>query len=167
MTYTFQTLTHADLPMIRAWLAEPHIGGWWGEPNLEARLMEEEMEQTARISQNLVLHDGTPFAYIQDYNAHAWDAPHYADLDPTARAIDTFLGDPAYLGKGHASSYLRQRADDLLADGAALIVVDPDPTNHRAIAAYAKAGFSGDHITPCEDGDPVRIMTKHRSKTAP
>ncbi|MGR3467700.1 MAG: GNAT family N-acetyltransferase [Shimia sp.] len=163
MTYTFQTLTHADLPMIRAWLAEPHIGGWWGEPNVEARLMEEEMEAKHRISQNLVLKSGTPFAYIQDYNAHAWDAPHYADLDPAARAIDTFLGDPAFLGQGHASGYLRQRSDELLDEGATLIVVDPDPTNHRAIATYESAGFTGDRIAPCEDGDPVRIMTKHRS----
>jgi len=29
------------------------------------------------------------------------------------------------------------------------------------VATYAKAGFEGDRIAPCEDGDPVRIMLFH------
>ncbi|MEM7643508.1 MAG: GNAT family N-acetyltransferase, partial [Pseudomonadota bacterium] len=76
--------------------------------------------------------------------------------------LDTFLGDPAYLGQGHAAGYLRQRATELCKGGAPCVVVDPDPENTRAVATYAKAGFAGDRIAPCEDGDPVRIMLFHR-----
>jgi aminoglycoside 6'-N-acetyltransferase len=54
-----------------------------------------------------------------------------------------------------------QRAQQWINAGAPYVVVDPSPENARAVAKYAKAGFEGDHIAPCEDGDPVRIMLLH------
>ena len=101
--------------------------------------------------------DGTPFAYIQDYNAHAFGAPQYADQHADARAIDTFLGDPAYLGQGHGSGYIAARVSELRRSYP-IVLTDPDPKNTRAIAAYTRAGFEALDIRPCEDGDPVLVM---------
>ncbi|SLN43036.1 GNAT family N-acetyltransferase [Pseudooctadecabacter jejudonensis] len=142
--------------MFKAWLAQPHIEGWWGDGGTEARLVEEDMD-TGRVDMRLACHDGTPFAYIQDYNAHAWDAPQYADQPQDARAIDTFLGDPAYLGQGHGAGYIAARLAELRRDFP-VILTDPDPANTRAIAAYTRAGFTPLAIRPCEDGDPVQVM---------
>ncbi len=160
MLYRFEPLTRADFPMLHAWLDQPHIGGWWGDGWTETKLMDEDLF-SGKTDMRIVWHapDNRPFAYVQDYDVRAFPMPHYADLPQGARAIDTFLGDPAYLGQGHASGYLRQRATELVAAGAPCCVVDPDPANTRAVATYAKAGFEGDRIAPCEDGDPVRIMT--------
>ena len=31
--YIFRPMTTADLPLIRRWLALPHVGEWWGDPD--------------------------------------------------------------------------------------------------------------------------------------
>lgn len=154
--YTFRPITRADLPMFKHWLDQPHIEGWWGDSGTEARLIEEDLDKDV-VDMRLVCDDGQPFAYIQDYNAHAFDAPQYADQDKDARAIDTFLGDPAYLGKGHGAAYIAARLAELRRNYPA-ILTDPAPANTRAIAAYSRAGFRPLTITPCEDGDPVQVM---------
>lgn len=155
-SYGFRPMTREDYPMFRDWLAQPHIGGWWSDGATELRLIEEEMDSPT-VDMRIVTHQGQPFAFVQDYNAHAFDAPQYADQPPQARALDMFLGDPAFLGQGHASGFLRQRAAELAADDG-LVLVDPDPANTRAIATYQSAGFVPLGIRPCEDGDPVQIL---------
>lgn len=158
--YAFRPMTRQDLPMFRDWLSQPHIDGWWGDGGTEARLVEEDMETgmvDMRIAQHLTGGRATDFAYIQDYNAHAFGAPHYADQPRDARAIDTFLGDPAYLGRGFGAGYIAARLSQLRRD-CPVILTDPDPANHRAIAAYARAGFRPLKTVPGEDGDPVTVM---------
>ncbi|MEO0665979.1 MAG: GNAT family N-acetyltransferase, partial [Pseudomonadota bacterium] len=76
-SYSFRPMTRADLPMFKAWLEEDHIEGWWGDSATEARLVEEDLGED-RVDMRLACHDGTPFAFIQDYNAHAFGAPQYA-----------------------------------------------------------------------------------------
>lgn len=151
--YIFRPLSRADYPLIRAWLREPHIGGWWGAPDHEIALLDEEFG-TGLTDMRIVTHAQTPFALIQDYNAHEWGAPHYADQPASARAIDTFLGDPAFLGQGHAKAYIRKRAHDLKTP----VLVDPDTRNTRAISTYRSAGFRPVATRACEDGDPVLVM---------
>jgi aminoglycoside 6'-N-acetyltransferase len=158
--YGFVPVTRADLPRLRRWLAEPHLGGWWGDPDSEIGLIVADLDSGAPIDMRLVVHlaDGRPFGYVQDYPAHHWPAPQFAGLPDAARAMDSFLGDPACLGQGHAKGFLRQRAEDLRAAGADAVLVDPDPANIRAIAAYRGAGFVPLFTRPCEDGDPVLVM---------
>src|SRR5215208_3691291 len=31
-SYQFRPMTSADLPLVRRWLAEPHVVQWWGDP---------------------------------------------------------------------------------------------------------------------------------------
>lgn len=159
--YSFRPLTRADYPLIRDWLNQPHIGGWWGEAAVEIALMEEDLVN-GPTDMRIVELDGHPFAFVQDYPAHHWPAPQYAGQPAEARAIDTFLGDPAYLGQGHVQGYLRQRAEELLARGARAVLVDPDPSNARAVAAYRGAGFQPVGECPCEDGDTVLVMRYRR-----
>lgn len=142
--------------MFKNWLDQPHIDGWWGDGGTEARLVSDDMDKDV-VDMRLALYDGTPFAYIQDYNAHAFDAPQYADQPEAARAIDTFLGDPAYLGQGHGTGYIAARLSELRRSYP-VILTDPDPKNTRAIKSYARAGFRPLNIVPCEDGDPVQVM---------
>ena len=155
--YRFVPVTRADYPMLRGWLGQPHIDGWWGDADHEIALIEGD-RASRRTDMRIVWHGGAPFAYVQDWDVHQEGVPQFADLPPGSRAMDTFLGDPAYLGQGHAPRYLRARALELLAAGVPAVGVDPDPANVRAVAAYGRAGFVGDRVVPCEDGDPVRVM---------
>ena len=154
--YSFRPITRADLPMFARWLDQPHLGGWWADGATEARLVEEDLGST-RVDMRIVELDGAPFAYIQDYDAHAFGAPQFAHHPAGARAIDTFLGDAAYLGQGHGAGYIAARVAELRRS-CPLVLTDPDPANLRAIAAYTRAGFRPDRVTPGEDGDPVQVM---------
>lgn len=154
--YEFRPMTRSDLPMFRAWLDQDHIEGWWGESGTEARLVEEDMK-TGIVDMRVASLCGTPFAYIQDYNAHAFGAPQYDDQPDAARAIDTFLGDPTFLGRGHGAGYIAARLAELRRSYP-VVLTDPDPANQRAIAAYSRAGFRPLGIRACEDGDPVHVM---------
>lgn len=161
--YTFRKLTRSDMTLFHQWLDQPHLGGWWADAATEWALLEPEIESNLAhenlTDMRVVELAGHPFAYVQDYEVHAYAMPHYADLAPGARGLDSFLGDPAYLGQGHGSGFLRTRATQLLAQGAPLVAVDPDPANSRAIAAYTRAGFRPLAIRRCEDGSPVQVMT--------
>ena len=158
--YRYVPLTRADLPMLEGWLAEPHVARWWGSPPSEVALLKEELA-SGKVDMRIV-HADAPFAYVQDYRLDAFDAPFAADLPEGARGLDMFLGDPAYLGQGHAAAFLRQRAQALIADGAPCVAVDPDPANERARKAYARAGFRDRGLTQDLEGQPVWLMTFDR-----
>ncbi len=154
--YRFRAITQADYGLFKQWLVSPHIDGWWADAQTEFDLVREEFGNED-ISMNIVELDGVPFAYIQDYDAHSYAQPQYADAPKGTRAVDTFLGDPSYLGAGHGSGYIAQRLGELR-ERCPLVVTDPDPKNERAIRAYTRAGFRKQRLTICEDGDLVQVM---------
>ena len=154
--YRFDPVQRADFPLLRHWLAAPHMQGHWGDPETEMNLISGDFDNEV-IDMWIVSLDA-PFAYVQDYPAHHWPMPHYADFPKGTRAIDTFVGAPAYLNKGHAARYMRQHAEALLAKGYPAVVIDPSPDNSYAVKAYKNAGFTGNKVLPCEDGDPVLVL---------
>ncbi|MGR3485026.1 MAG: GNAT family N-acetyltransferase [Paracoccaceae bacterium] len=158
----FRPLTLEDRALFCGWLEHPHLDGWWGESSAEWALLEGDLAspRTARTVMRIVTLDGVPFAYVQDYGVRSYWAPQFDDLPQEARAMDTFLGEPAFLGRGLGHRYLALRADQLLSAGAPCVAVDPDPANARAIAAYGRAGFAAHRTAPCEDGDPVAVMVR-------
>lgn len=155
--YRFVPVTRADYPMLRDWLSEPHIGGWWGDPETEIALIDEEID--GGDCKMHVVHADRPFAFVQDWDVHLAGVPQFAAMPKGTRGIDTFLGDPAYLGRGHARGFVRAYARRLRDAGVPCVVTDPDPANARAVAAYRAAGFRGDAVVPSEDGDPVLVLT--------
>ncbi|KAF0677252.1 GNAT family N-acetyltransferase [Profundibacterium mesophilum] len=157
--YRFRPLVADDRRLFDRWLAEPHMEGWWGDADTEWAQIMREWAAGGDADMRIVEHEGYPFAYVQDYDAHSCTMPHYAHLPKGTRAMDAFLGDRAYLGRGHAAAFLRQRALRLAAKGAPLVAVDPAPGNARAIAAYGRAGFSGAGAARDAEGRPVRVMT--------
>ncbi|HXA22508.1 MAG TPA: GNAT family N-acetyltransferase [Acetobacteraceae bacterium] len=102
--------------------------------------------------------EGRPFAYAQDYAVDRWPQPHFAHLPAGSRAIDSFIGEPDMLGRGHGSAYLRLLALQLCAEGAPVVAIDPAADNVRARRAYAKAGFHGNTVVASSDG-PAIVMT--------
>lgn len=155
--YVFNKLTNADLPMMRRWLAEPHMNGWWGDPAHEIELLKVDLSDT-RIDQRVVLYGTVPFGYVQDYDVHYEYMPQFELFPKGSRAMDMMIGDPAMLGHGHAAAFMRLRALQLCSNGAPSVVIDPEPTNKRAVRAYRAAGFIDVEICPCEDGSPVLVM---------
>ena len=110
--------------------------------------------------------DGRPFAYIQDYDPHAWPGHHFADLPPRSRGIDQFIGEPGLIGQGHGTAFIRAHVERLFAEGAPAIGTDPDPDNARAIRAYEKAGFVAGREADTEWGYCL-LMTCRAEDSAP
>ena len=112
---------------------------WWGEPDEELALIYSEDDD---IEPYIATVNGEPVAYIQSWmpSKHP-DLPWQHRMTPTTRGIDITIGDPALLGKGLGSMIVKQFSAKLFMEGATRLVIDPDITNARAIAAYKKAGF--------------------------
>jgi aminoglycoside 6'-N-acetyltransferase len=160
--YAFRRATRADLPLLQGWLHTPEAMRWWGDPAEQEAMLRDDLDEP-RMTMRVVSLDGRAFAYAQDYEVHAWPQPHLAHLPPGTRAIDTFIGEPDMVGRGHGSVYLRALAEQLLAQGAAMIAIDPDVENVRAQRAYAKAGFRVETRVATASG-PAVLMTFTRPR---
>ena len=55
--------------------------------------------------------------------------------------VDLSIGDASWLSLGIGSAALTKFVAELRRQGYANIIIDPDPTNARAVRAYTKAGF--------------------------
>ena len=148
--YVFRTMTAADLPMIKRWLALPHVREWWGDPDEQYQLVSGDLDEPA-MDQFIVSAGGSDFAYIQCYDLTAWNSGFGVHPAGT-RGIDQFIGEPDMIGRGHGSAFIRAFTERVLSDGAPRVVTDPDPANGRAIRAYEKAGFEKVHLVDTPDG---------------
>ena len=156
LTYAFRPMTAADLPLIRRWLAEPHVREWWGDPAEQYDLVRGDLDEPA-MDQFVVSTDGTDFAYIQCYDLTAWNSG-FGNQPKGTRGIDQFIGEPGMIACGHGSALIRAFIDDRLAGGTPRIVTDPDPQNHRAVRAYEKAGFQRSHAVETPDGSALLMV---------
>jgi aminoglycoside 6'-N-acetyltransferase len=139
--YDFRAVTEADLPMLAAWLAEPHLAEWWGDdPEATVADIAEAMDGV-ETEPLIVELDGRPIAYVQSYDPHLEDGHPYQDQPFGTLGMDISIGPPGFVGKGHGSAIVRQFTDMLFDEGAPRVVIDPHPDNLRAIRAYEKAGF--------------------------
>jgi len=138
--YDFRALTRQDLPMVAGWLAEPHLVEWWGDPETSLAEIGGHIDSVS-VEALIVELDGTPIGYLQSYDPHLEDDHPYQDQPFGTLGIDISIGRPELVGVGHGSAIVRQFAEEMLAEGASRIVIDPHPSNARAIRAYEKAGF--------------------------
>jgi aminoglycoside 6'-N-acetyltransferase len=156
--YVFRPMTSADLPLIRRWLAEPHVVRWWGDPAEQYALVSGDVDEPA-MDQYIVSWDGRAFGYLQCYDLTAWNSGFGVHPRGTS-GIDQFIGEPGMIGRGHGSAFIRAFVDERLRNGAPRIVTDPDPANGRAVRAYEKAGFEKAGMIDTPDG-PALLMVRN------
>lgn len=157
--YTFRLVSADDLPMLRRWLDSPQCRRWWGDPDAQYALIEEDLANPL-MRMRIVSLGGRPFAYVQDYDIGSWPQDHLAYLPNGTRAVDTFIGEEHLVGQGHGSAYLRLVAEALIEEGAPCVVIDPDPDNKRAMRAYARAGFAKERVVETPEGMAMLMAFK-------
>jgi aminoglycoside 6'-N-acetyltransferase len=155
--YVFRPMTAADLPLVRRWLAEPHVAQWWGDTCEQFELVSGDLEVEA-MDQFIVATDARPFGYIQCYDPEVWPDNGLGDHPKGTRGIDQFIGELAMVDRGHGSAFIRAFIDRLLAAGTPRVVTDPDPANARAIRAYEKAGFRRERLVDTPDGEALLMV---------
>ena len=153
--YAFRPMTAADLPLVRRWLALPHVREWWGDPSEQYALVSGDLEEPA-MDQFIVSERARDFGYLQCYDLTAWNSG-FGEHPKGTRGIDLFIGEPDMIERGHGSAFIRCFVDIRLKSGAPRIVTDPDPSNARAVRAYAKAGFEKAGMVDTPDG-PALLM---------
>lgn len=155
--FTFRKLRTADLPLMQRWLEAPHVKVWW--PGTEERLtaMLEDIEDP-KITMLMVSLIDHPFAYIHDYDARAYGQPQFADLPGRSRVMDSFVGDPGFMGQGHAAAYIEARVR-MLRVNYPMIAVGPNAKDMHAISVYSHAGFRKRRLAAARDGRLVEVMT--------
>lgn len=157
-SYAFRPMTAADLPLIRRWLALPHVKEWWGDAEQQYALVRGDLNEPA-MDQFIVSTAGGPLGYLQCYDLTAWNTG-FGPQPQGTRGIDLFIGEPDMIGRGHGSALIRRFVDDALASGLPRVVTDPDPANGRAVRAYEKAGFERDRMVETPDG-AAQLMVRH------
>ena len=164
----FRRVTPDDLPLLRGWLARPHVAQWWGEAEDELKLVADYIG-SPRLDCHLILLDGQPVGYIQCYPTGVWPGDHFADQPPGSRGIDLYLGETSAMGNG--SRVLRAYLERLAAAGVRQVLIDPDPANVRAVRAYEKAGFRAFRRVEAGELGPALLMRwepdRPRLPTAP
>ena len=155
--YQFAPMSAADLPLVRRWLAAPHVREWWGDPDGQFALVSEDLERPA-MDQFVVTIDGRPFAYLQCYDQTAWPDNGLGIHPLGTRGIDQFIGEPDMTGRGHGSAFIRAFIVGLIRTGTPRVLTDPDPANARAIRAYEKAGFRKDRMVDTPDGRALLMV---------
>lgn len=158
MNITFKPLQRDHLLLLLCWLEKPHVKAWW-DPDIQWT-MELVWEKYGSYVEGYKLEGGIekpmaayiacldeiPVAYIQLYNAHDYpreDGASLDDLPESLAAIDIFMGEEAYVGKGYDSAIMRQFLEEFVDPKFEACFVDPDQDNTQAIRAYEKAGFMG------------------------
>jgi aminoglycoside 6'-N-acetyltransferase len=154
--YAFRDMTADDLPMIRRWLAEPHVREWWGDPAEQYRLVSGDLDEPA-MDQYIVFADGRPFGYLQCYDLTAWNCG-FGEQPKGTRGIDLFIGETDMIEQGHGSAMIRAFVDERLKRGAPRVVTDPDPKNSRAMRAYENAGFGRVGMVDTPDGASLLMV---------
>lgn len=142
--------------MLSQWLRTPEVVRWWGNPDEQAALLAGDLNEPLMVMR-IVLLDGRPFAYAQDYDVGSWPQEQFAHLPTGSRAIDAFIGESGMIGRGHGAAFLRLLAQQLIDDGAPVVAIDPDARNMRARRACGNAGFV-QQIGLVAEGDDITLM---------
>jgi aminoglycoside 6'-N-acetyltransferase len=158
LEYIFRPMTAADLPLIRRWLALPHVREWWGDPQQQYTLVSGDLDEPA-MDQYIVSLAGNPFGYLQCYDLTAWNSGLGQQPQGT-RGIDLLIGEPDMIERGHGSALIRAFTDERLRQDAPRMVTDPDPANLRGMRAYEKAGFEKVGMVDTPDG-PSLLMIRN------
>jgi len=153
--YGLRPMSAGDLPLMRRWLAQPHVAQWWRDAD-DFEFVSGDLDHPD-MAQFIVTLDERPFAYLQCYRLGDWHAG-FGPQPLGTRGLDQIIGEPDMVGVGHGSAFIRQFTENLLRNATPRVVLDPDPANARAIRAYEKAGFVRDREIETPDGRALLML---------
>lgn len=158
---TFRAATNVDVPLLRRWLAEPHVARWFSRDHGDD-LASAATAHDARVRPFIVSYASTLIGMI------AWerlaDFPEamklYEVTDEGAINCDVFIGEPDYIGRGLGGPIVRRFLDELVARDPQVTTcaIDPQVENKSAIRAYEKIGFRWVRTVLDGEGNTVYLM---------
>lgn len=172
---TFLPLQQEHLQLLHTWLNEPHVQQWWGDnshriislENIRAKLSPR-IQGQEKIHSFIAYLKNQPFGYIQVYDARAFprEGYHLQQLDTYLHtitklaAVDLYIGDSLFLGKGYGTHMLNTFLEQHVAPYYTACIADPDIINTASIKCFKKCGFIHIHTLHLKD-EKVAIMLKN------
>lgn len=146
---SFRPMGRGDVPLLQAWLAQPHVAEWWDDAvetieGVEAKYVAR-VEGANHVAPWVMEIEGTPIGFVQWYRVED-EAEWFpgVEIPPGTVAIDLAIGDPDYIGRGHGRRLILEFCHHVLrpaAPDSPEVWIDPNPRNERAVRAYRAAGF--------------------------
>jgi aminoglycoside 6'-N-acetyltransferase len=150
MAMTVRLLEREDLPLLREWLARPHVEKWWREPydvaSVEAAYGPM-IDRTDPTEGFIALRQGRPIGFIQRYRLEdypEWQRAIAPGVGTTrGLGIDYLIGDEAMTGRGLGPEMIAAMVDRSWEDfpDVPVIVVDVLQDNRASWRALERAGF--------------------------
>ncbi len=144
MQFNFKLVDQSQRALVHYWLSLPHVAKWFYGQGLQNTLNHlDDFLKGASFAQYWICYDqGHPFAFL--ITSHV-DKPQdeltrWCSEEGEAITLDILIGDVNYLGKGLATTVIREF---LLSEFPKVseVLIEPEATNERAIHIYQKAGF--------------------------
>lgn len=143
--------TTSDIELLRYWDNLPHIIASKGNEDWE---WERELPQSPEWREQYIIElNNKPIGFLQIIDPHLEETHYWGEVSEGLRAIDIWIGETEYLGKGLGSEATAKAIDKCFEDPRVeAILVDPLSNNKRAHRFYEKFGF--EFLEPrkfCED----------------
>lgn len=170
----FRPMARDDIPLLRRWLAAPHVAQWWGSADetfegVAAR--DGERVGRAHPVQPWVFEiDGQPTGFLQWYRVEdelAWYPG--VDVPPGTVAMDLAIGDPDRTGRGLGRRVVLEFVHHVLraaAPDSPEVWIDPNPRNEAAVRCYRAVGFADTGIELPDPDDPTQVRRLMRLRWA-
>jgi aminoglycoside 6'-N-acetyltransferase len=165
VTITLRRLDEPDFPLLRQWLAQPHVARWWNhETSPEA--VRRDFGPTARGEEPaedfLALLDGQPIGLVQRCRIADYPEDHdplatIVEVPAGAMMIDYLIGDPAQTGRGLGPRMITSIVTQTWSDfpDATCVLVPVVAANRASWRALEKAGLRRVGEGDIEPDNPV------------
>lgn len=129
-----------DLALLRHWDTQAHVLA--SDPNddweWEVQLTRDPPWREQRVAEV----GGRPIGFLQIIDPALDDEHYWGEVGPGLRAIDIWIGEAEYLGRGYGTRIMRWAIGRCFADpGVRAILIDPLASNVDAIRFYRRLGF--------------------------
>lgn len=139
---TFEEFTDNHLIQLHQWLQVSHVREFWDDGDRTLEQVKNHYSFEEGVKRYFFFIDGNPAGYLQSYVIDRNNEYYDFSLDDKENiGIDFFIGNKSLLGKGFAVNVLAEFVLTYCQDVVRLIV-DPKPSNSKAIHIYEKYGFT-------------------------
>ena len=148
----FRPLAHADLPLVSAWVAAPHVARWWTDVSDLASVERKygpRIDGTEPTEMFVIVVDGEPVGLIQRYRVK--DHPDWLRTlratgvveGENAAGIDYLIGSTHMIGRGVGSRAVREFTVRLFRDYGDIgeVVVSPQQANMPSWRALESSSY--------------------------
>ncbi|HEV7168590.1 MAG TPA: GNAT family N-acetyltransferase [Micrococcaceae bacterium] len=170
--FTFRPLARPDFPLIRRWLAEPHVARWWNHETTDEAVERDfgsAVDGTEPGRDWLALTCGEPIGLVQccfwsDYPDYAQELAALLTVPASALTIDYLIGPLERTGRGLGTAMIAEFIEHIwnTEPAASAIIVPVVAVNRASWRTLEKCGFhrvAAGNMTPDNPvDDPLHVV---------